>query len=185
MTTGSSTEGWFTARLSQRGAVAEVRGEPRHPGRRLPSQLICIRSMAVMTHTTNEASNRTGELSITPAVSSSLYANVRTAPCQGVGGSLSRALLCAFDVPKYGVTAIGRVCLSHSGVRQAGWQRGKTGRSETRRCCLLWSLVTLSATLLPSFSGVGRCCSSNENALLIAVRGRRQKHCGKTNQRNI
>lgn len=76
----------------------EVREEPRHLGRRLPSQLICIQSMAVMTHTTNEASNRTRELSITPAVSSSLYANVHTAPCQGgLGAGLlafSRAAVC-------------------------------------------------------------------------------------------
>lgn len=31
-----------------------VRG-PRRPGRRLPSDLICIHSISVMTHTTNEA----------------------------------------------------------------------------------------------------------------------------------
>lgn len=135
MTTGSSTEGWFTARLSQWGAVVEVREEPRHPRRRLPSQLICIHSMAVMTHTTNEASNRTGELSITPAVSSSLYANVHTAPCRGAGvWAFSRAAVCVWCAkvrnsyrtclpvtqrsPPGGVTAG-----ENDGVRQVGAKR--------------------------------------------------------------
>lgn len=181
MRTAPSTEGWFTVWPSQRGAVVEGCEKSSCSGRRLPSQLICIHSMAVMIHTTNEASNRTGELSITPA----LFISPRRRTCSPLlarecGCSPAHALAACVWCSKVRSSYLTLLaCHTAASARQSDrtWWR-HVGAKCSFCSDRLWLWVPLSSQLL-------WCRCFNENTLLIAIRGRKQMCCGKTNHWNI
>lgn len=91
--------------------------------------------------------------------------NALTAPCKAVG-VFTCSRTCRMPLMFQSVRQLSGVFACHTAASDGQGDR-TWWRHGAQRGCLLWSLVTLSVTLAPSFSGVGWCRSSNNTLLIV------------------